>query len=91
MSTEKCPGHSSPLLWMPNGTLLEISQSRSRIRLLPTRRGQTQGSHRHVLMPRVPDLQLAEPHESSETPSERETRGDTPQAPGKPWWKKLFG
>ena len=86
MSTEKCPGHSSTLIWTLNRMLLEIRQPRSRIRLLPTRRGQAQGPHPHVLMPRAPDLGLAEPRERSETASEKETRGDdTPQAPGKPW------
>ncbi len=43
----------------------------------------------HIIMSltrRVPDLEPAEPRESSETPSESEARGDT-QAPGKPWWK----
>jgi hypothetical protein len=39
---------------------------------------------------RVPDLEPAEPRESSEAPSESEARGDT-QALGKPWWKRLFG
>ncbi len=37
------------------------------------------------LMRRVPDLESAEPRESSETPSESQARGDAPQAPGKPW------
>jgi hypothetical protein len=47
----------------------------------------------HIIMSltrRVPDLEPAEPRESSEAPSESEARGDT-QALGKRWWKRLFG